>query len=130
MAPREPDLPLSVAEYLDEVAAFLAVPNQWTQHSMARDQHNFHVPIDSQEATCWCLAGALTKNGLNRSEPSIAIAYEAVTRVLNGRPIVQFNDTKGRTQDEVVAKVRKAADRVRERWARYTAKTLEMGNSL
>ncbi len=78
----------------------------WTQHFYARDADGvYRMPTEAQ-AVCWCMTGALM-----RIAPSeMAGAGALVRRVLNTDFSEQWNDHPTRTQAEVVAVLRRAAE--------------------
>jgi hypothetical protein len=96
---------LSVADVLDGAADLLEKPGAWTQGVLAR--HANGNPIDPSEpnASCWCALGAITRID---DGPKIRAASDAVGR-LTTHGITYFNDMPGRTQAEVIAKLREAA---------------------
>ena len=79
-------------------------PDKWTQGAYARDASGYSVSPISRRAVAWCLNGALAKcygdydNGHTRY-------YEVATRIKQAiEPqyrIAHWNDTKGRTFEEV-----------------------------
>lgn len=67
----------------------------WTQGAFARDKFGNSVNSDDPEAISWCIVGAC----------SIAKAQDGWIKLgFNlGKPPMKFNDTPGRTQEEVIA---------------------------
>lgn len=103
--------PQSIPDVLEAAADLLSKPGAWTQGAYARGKGN--RPVNSaDEAARFCVLGAMNiaagapKVNLDRNEAHIAFANAT------GIPdylIATWNDTPGRTQDEVVAKLREAA---------------------
>ena len=80
-------------------ASELLVTKGWTQGESAKDKDGYCVPSYSPRATCYCLIGAIEKvapswDGLE--------ARDALRRVLGVDNIVKWNDTPGRTKEEVL----------------------------
>ncbi len=95
-------------------AELLEPEGRWTQDAYARDSRGSSaVERLSPTAVCWCIAG-----GIDRSIGAIGTvagleARKLVARVLNlsaGYGAALWNDTPGRTQAEVVAVLRRAAE--------------------
>ena len=82
---------LSVADVLERAADVVAKPGGWMQGSMGSDG-------------CYCAWGAIIAASVT-GDPSKACRF--FSGFVGG--MVQFNDTPGRTQSEVVAKLREAA---------------------
>ena len=104
-----------VSQVLSEAADLLEKPGAWTQGANARDATGKSVPVTSGRGTCFCMAGAI----LHRTGGDYRAA--ALVRRVLPMPneavkdwLVSFNDTTGRTQAEVVAKLREAANLARE----------------
>lgn len=74
----------------------------WTQGTYARDVNGRPVDETDAAATCFCSWGALNfaKSG---SGGNTCFAMEALDAAA-GQSIVAFNDTLGRTKEEVLAK--------------------------
>ena len=73
----------------------------WTQRANARDASGNAVSPIGTEACCWCLDGALlvaSDSALEYLQASIS-----VSEALGGKGYIGWNDTPGRTQDEVVS---------------------------
>lgn len=105
---------LTPADVLNAAADLLEKPGAWTQGAASRDMFG-NVGEEGDEllpdAVCWCLAGAVEHVGGNWSRP-----YTTAIRAALGLPMVgigaqiaEWNDRPGRTQAEVVAKLREAA---------------------
>lgn len=104
-----------VSQVLSDAADLLEKPGAWTQKANARDATGDKVPATSGKGTCFCMAGAI----LHRTGGD----YHAAAFVRRVLPmpneaakdwLVSFNDAPGRTQGEVVAKLREAAALAKE----------------
>lgn len=96
----------AIADVLDRAANLIEPEGAWTQHQWARDTYGRRVRAVSEQATCWCLDGAL----IRCSVPGTAgRAYDAVAKLVPHASPLAWNDAAGRTQAEVVAKLREAA---------------------
>lgn len=125
---------MSAATFLDDVAERLE--SGWCQGSFARTADDLHVRSTSPDAVCWCLSGAFTRElwgayeGYSDRvvpEPARALVSDQAKAVLveeicraghvspshSGGTLVGYNDAEGRTRDQVVAMVRRAAERCR-----------------
>lgn len=81
-----------------KVKELLSDSSKWTQGSFAKDKFGEVTKIDSKDATCWCLQGALQLCYGNYSiNPSI---YDKVKSEIN-RSIPGWNDTPERTFEDV-----------------------------
>lgn len=98
-------------------AADLIERTGWTQEHFARDSRGKPVITMDESACCFCLIGALDRVrdiGNPYSWYSHRVSLDALSRVV-GTPadwcsLSGWNDKKGRTKDEVVAALRKAAE--------------------
>lgn len=97
------DTPLCVADVLERAADLIEPKGAWTQGELARDIRREPTDPDEPDAACWCLEGALQKV-CGRHE-----AYQAVRRVVAEPSLWGWNDDPNRTQEEVVAALRRAA---------------------
>lgn len=52
---------LAVLRALRETRSLLNTPDRWTKKAFARDAKGVKVSPGSYNATCWCLAGALSR---------------------------------------------------------------------
>lgn len=95
----------AVAEILRKAAEL-----PWLQFDMARDANNGFAAWWEKNAVRWCAFGAICKSG---GAPSCSMdaarAISALEVVIDG-PIPQWNDTPGRTHEEVRAAMLKAAE--------------------
>jgi hypothetical protein len=97
---------VSVATILRQAADLITPPGTWTQHYMAKSAKGNSVRAGSRSAVCWCAMGAIKRAG-NGSD------YEGWSALRDHLQcaVVAFNDARGRTQAEVVAALRAAADK-------------------
>jgi hypothetical protein len=93
---------------LNAAADLLAKPNGWCQGTLARDANGTPVEPESLEACSFCAIGAIEKIAPSGTYHAQRARYK-LSKVLPDMAISFFNDTKGRTQDDVVAAFRKAA---------------------
>lgn len=106
-----PDTPAAV---LRAAADLIEPEGAWTQGVFARDATGKQTSALSAEATCWCTWGAVA-HVCGRTRYSWSPEFRALLKVLRlpiddpGR-VALWNDATGRTQAEVVAALRKAAD--------------------
>lgn len=84
------------------VGALERVKRGWTQDEYARDESGAHVDQYAKDATCWCIAGAISAaKGEGGYWPSDTIRY---FMDINGiSDVADWNDAPGRTQAEVIA---------------------------
>lgn len=101
---------LSVADVLERAADLIDEPGRWTRGHIARNSAGEGVPADHPAAVCWCAVGALERvSGEQGGKP-----FHALLRVVGDFPDEatfgeKWNDAPGRTQSEVVSKLREAA---------------------
>lgn len=82
-------------EVLVEVRQLLGNKENWTQGVMARDIEGGGVSAWSNEAVCWCLAGALsyvTRFDVPDIRPMAAVALAVAIKAL-GKPIYETYPT-------------------------------------
>lgn len=98
---------LSVADVLDRAADLIEPEGAWSNDAVALRSSGAPTYAQDPKATCFCALGAiwrLTDRGsLHRRE-----VEDAAKLVMEGSVAV-FNDAPGRSQSEVVAKLREAA---------------------
>lgn len=101
-----------VAKVLESAADLLEKPGAWIQGDFARDANGDGLAMGyDPKATCWCAVGALEKALGPSAEKDIAHYWEALEIALPDgfSSVPDWNDTKGRTQAEIVATLREAA---------------------
>jgi hypothetical protein len=96
----------TLADIFDEAADLIEPEGAWVRHT-AGDRR-----------TCFCMASAIGVAAGNIDGPNdyFYLARDMVSKVVpeSVTPMVDFNDAPGRTQAEVVAKLREAAAKARE----------------
>lgn len=93
----------TTVEILKEARELIAKPGAWTQHHSARDASGHRVPVTHHRACSFCAYGAVARVAFPAS--STAAAAQALDRVVDAEDwFPDFNDSRGRTQEEVVAK--------------------------
>lgn len=104
---------LGVAEVLDRAADLIEPVGAWTQHVFARNAAGKPTGLSafSGPPVCYCALGATSyAAGDNSAADSAA---DALLRDIVGGDIDEWNDAPGRTQAEVVAALRSAAEAAR-----------------
>ncbi len=110
---------LGVAEVLDRAADRLEVPDAWRQDILyARRADGSHVAPTGDGACQFCMIGAIAHVwGKEAGDVEEALRQmPEINDMLSGGRFspVNFNDAAGRTQAEVVAALRSAAEAARE----------------
>ena len=97
-----------ISAVLDRAAERLAQPGAWTQRSAARDFAGRECDAaQGGVAVSWCICGAV-----DTAVQGTVITYEEALTPLGGdKAAIAFNDAEGRTQEQVVGWVRRAAAR-------------------
>lgn len=102
-------LPGEASSVLSAAADIIEKPGAWTQRAYARDAKGEWVrPTSSPAAVSFCLMGAVERvmgNSYGAPYRAIARGFDAV---YDTGP-ADYNDTRGRTQEEVVAAARRVA---------------------
>jgi hypothetical protein len=109
---------VKAAEVL-EAAAVVIQGGFWTQGFLARDVTQEPVSASSPQATCWCAIGVL--NAVCRSSPRWRSLQHAALERLRSEVISttewtgvsSWNDTKGRTPEQVAELMWRTADNIR-----------------
>lgn len=104
------------ADVLREAADLIEPEGAWTRHELARSASGATVSPSSGAAVCWCVAGAMQR--VTGSDAAVGMRswyqYREALEFFSGVvhwSATGFNDAKGRTQAEVVAALRLAAER-------------------
>lgn len=118
---------LSVADVLEHAADLIEPEGKWTQGAFSRNEDGTADLDEDQTAAsnpvCWCGLGALAKvvgadplapYAFSIFYPERSIAGYNFLREFVGGDFASWNDAPGRTQAEVVAKLREAAALARE----------------
>lgn len=110
---------LSVADVLDRAADLIEPEGAWTQGAYAKTADGNHfMHGDAAGAVCWCAIGAIDKASASQGRDHPNYLWLGAARQLAdilpqacglNDTITTFNDDPGRTQAEVVAKLREAA---------------------
>lgn len=95
------------SEVLAKAADLIEPEGRWTQSAAARDSQGTWVTSRDPRAVCWCAIGALNRAGDDLVLSSVAAGF---VRDLIGDAVGSWNDTKGRTQAEVVKALRDASE--------------------
>jgi len=76
----------------------------WTQDAMARAAGLLIDPM-APNADCFCSVGAIKRASGDTSDSAIGHhgAWEALSRTTNSESVMEWNDTPGRTKEEVLA---------------------------
>jgi hypothetical protein len=83
----------------------------WCQKAAAVDAEGNRVDTVSDEAVAWCMLGGMVECDYDTWDPARNLLME----FLDGQYISQFNDTPGRTKEEVLAIFDKAIAAAEER---------------
>jgi len=102
----------TASDVLRKAADLIEPEGAWTQSSFARSRTKRRVGPLSPKATCWCVMGALLKASSDGDDEALDQAGELLTAIVPADSIVEWNDAPSRTQAEVVAALRAAADQV------------------
>ena len=84
-----------------KVGELLADPAHWTKHAMARDAFGTVIRINSPNATCWCLLGAIRH--CYKSLPDIDSICDRIYAELPRSGITSFNDNSETTHADIIA---------------------------
>ena len=101
---------LTVSETLRAAADLIEPAGAWAQGCLGRDQNGKPVfdAGDIGKATCFCMAGAIWRAA--GKQPLVLAAFDVLRPRLWHHGIGSWNDYYQRTQAEVVAALRAAAD--------------------
>lgn len=101
---------MSTKKFLQDAKALLE--QGWTQKTYARDADGISCDLEAPYAACWCILGAMRKLQYSGAYTTDTI-YHARQLVANAVPalpthptrcaIAEFNDTPGRTKEEILA---------------------------
>lgn len=105
--------PLTIGDVLDKAADLIEPEGAWTQEAYGRDANGLECQV-VEEAVCFCAMGAIYKAAGKIGEFEHDADLIAPLALLLDEGIDDWNDAPGRTQAEVVAKLREAAAKARE----------------
>lgn len=106
---------LTVAEVLDGAADLLTPEGAWTQGRMARRQTGHTAwSLFDDSAVCFCAIGAMIRVSGSYEPDLKEEAFAEALGFASASRLASWNDDPGRTQAEVVAKLREAAALARE----------------
>lgn len=103
----------TVSEILFAAAELIEPEGAWTQGTVARNALGEDVEGDAPDAVCFCLIGAIGKATDHHYDAAKPV-YELLETLVGDGWIDLWNDAPERTQAEVVAKLREAAEKARE----------------
>jgi hypothetical protein len=98
------------SEILDGAAALIEPEGRWTQGKYAADRDGHTVDPRSPKAVCWCARGARARAAGEFENRT----HDFLRRVVGDRQTIRWNDDPDRTQAEVVAALRQAAELARK----------------
>jgi hypothetical protein len=103
---------MKASEVLRAVAEILEPADAWGQGGFWRDADGTVCWVKPESIKCRCLAGGIAEaSGLSRfGDDSHFDALNFVERVIGCASVPIWNDDPARTQPQVVAALRKAAD--------------------
>ncbi len=105
-------------EVLQRSRELLRPLGAWIRLVHARDQRGETVRPESAAAACWCLEGALMWSLAQMGLPATGVYLASITsevREPSWASIPVWNDTLGRTQAEVLARLDSTIKRLKER---------------
>lgn len=82
------------------IAARAKIAQGWCQKALGRDKYGHAVTSLDPRAESWCVIGALVAAAGRNVDPVPAAARLELG--LTGRAVSRWNDTKGRTQEQVL----------------------------
>jgi hypothetical protein len=112
----EPSAALLPSEVLEQAAALIEPEGAWTQGEYGRDSQGFSVPNWDPRCVCRCASGAIWSAAGEQTPAYDSAARDQAHLYLRrslGHGITIWNDDGRRTQPEVVAALRKAAELAR-----------------
>ncbi|GGB14780.1 hypothetical protein GCM10011380_00230 [Sphingomonas metalli] len=105
-----------VADVLDAAADLLTPEGAWTQDTVYRDRYGNPAGDTRGPAVCWCAVGAICEVNIGYAMKACEAAEVGLPVTAPGalRPLSAWNDDRARTQAEVIAKLREAAQLARQ----------------
>lgn len=110
---------MTIRDDLLAVADLLEPEGAWCQVHWGEDVHGHAVSARSPKACRWCIEGAIQLVSHSRDHSTFNKRGRALQNVIgslvwrdyeDGQPLWPWNDRRGRTQAEVIALVRRAAE--------------------
>lgn len=80
-----------------KIRDLLSGTHRWTQRAYARNGRNAHVNVDSPNAVCHCLTGALRLCYPDRYSTERIMVRSAIIKAIGGGSITEWNDDPART---------------------------------
>ncbi len=102
----------TVKEVLIQAKQKILKPEQWTQGALWRDKNGGSLMVKEENATCFCMMGAMLTVCHNVVDDKLRWkAEDILSDILPSRDgIAHYNDTPGRTHEEVLAMFDKAIE--------------------
>ncbi|MCR5876963.1 hypothetical protein [Phenylobacterium sp. J367] len=108
------EAPKKPSEVLEAAAALIEPEGAWTTGIRARTATGLPIEPVEQDAVCWCAVGAVERVSPQYAyTPYAHPALRWVRRVIRLDEVGYWNDRPNRTQAEVVAALRQAAELAR-----------------
>jgi len=113
---------LQTLEDVKAVRALLSEPTRWTGRTNARNARGQKVAFRSDEATCWCIVGAMRRvtSMTGRVGERFISVCSAIAPVLGLDEIIGFNDSPTRKHHEILAYLDAAIARLENAQERRT----------
>ncbi len=108
---------MNAIKVLTKARELLAVPERWTKRAEARNTKRREVYWSSEDAVCWCLAGAISKISPSmrdawRAEDALDAVAPPAPRS-SERPYIAFNDRRSTTHADILALLDRAIAKAR-----------------
>lgn len=86
------------------------VKKGWTKGFLARNSNGMSRSPNDPDAICWCMIGAICKATTNDAEVNkfLKCTYNVLKKRGIRSPVDAYNDTVGRTRDEVLSVLEEA----------------------
>jgi hypothetical protein len=99
-----------IADYLDQAYNLIENPKNWTQKVSARDLYGNTRHAKDDDATCWCLKGAIYKVAEDKSLGTTIIKF--LSKITKIEALEKFNDNH--THPEVLELLKSVSAKLRE----------------
>ncbi len=103
---------MKTVDGLKKVREILA--NGWTQEASARDAEGEPLFSTDPRACSFCILGAVWRAVGYENQMESRLVYALRNAIGEDAKLVSYNDTPGRTQDEMLALVDKAIENIKE----------------